>query len=116
MRLVVVCGRGETIATLRPTSWFTSVDLPTFGRPRIATKPERNSMAGIILLRQEQERIGNEAEAAHCTLGRRATLPELRRCRGRLFRFNSSPARRNACPLPPTLRSTSWGVQQSATS
>src|SRR2546425_11236553 len=81
MRLRVVCGRGETIATLRPTSWFTSVDLPTFGRPRIATKPERNSMAGIILLRQEQERIGNGAEAAHCTLGRRATLPELRRCR-----------------------------------
>ena len=33
----VVCGLSETIATFWPTSAFTSVDLPTFGRPRTAT-------------------------------------------------------------------------------
>src|SRR4051812_8095512 len=37
----VVCGLSETIATLRPTSPLTSVDLPTFGRPATATKPDR---------------------------------------------------------------------------
>ena len=29
----VVCGRSETIETFGPTIWFSSVDLPTFGRP-----------------------------------------------------------------------------------
>jgi hypothetical protein len=37
----VVCGRGETAATCRPESAFASVDLPTFGRPASARKPER---------------------------------------------------------------------------
>ena len=37
----VVCGLSETIATFAPTSAFTSVDLPTFGRPATATKPGR---------------------------------------------------------------------------
>ena len=37
----VVCGLSETIATLWPTIALTSVDLPTFGRPASATKPER---------------------------------------------------------------------------
>ena len=36
----VVCGLSETIATLRPTIALTSVDLPTFGRPASATKPD----------------------------------------------------------------------------
>src|SRR2546426_2051716 len=35
----VVCARSETIATFSPTIRFTSVDLPTFGRPARATKP-----------------------------------------------------------------------------
>src|ERR671932_894072 len=39
MRRLVVCGLSETIATFPPTSMFTSVDLPTFGRPTTATKP-----------------------------------------------------------------------------
>ena len=39
MRRRVVCGLSETIATLPPQSAFTSVDLPTFGRPATATKP-----------------------------------------------------------------------------
>ena len=40
MRRRVVCGLSETIATLPPQSAFTSVDLPTFGRPATATKPD----------------------------------------------------------------------------
>ena len=36
----VVCGLSETIATFVPVSAFTSVDLPTFGRPATATKPD----------------------------------------------------------------------------
>ena len=40
----VVCGRSDTIATLVPTSRFTSVDLPTLGRPTSETNPERNSV------------------------------------------------------------------------
>src|SRR5919202_4730760 len=35
----VVWGRVEVIETFCPTSLFTSVDLPTFGRPTTATKP-----------------------------------------------------------------------------
>src|SRR5579864_4088151 len=44
MRLRVVCGLGETIATLRPTRVLTSVDFPALGRPTIATKPDLNAM------------------------------------------------------------------------
>src|SRR5271170_6193714 len=44
MRFRVVCGFGETIETLRPTSVFTSVDLPAFGRPTIATNPDLKAM------------------------------------------------------------------------
>src|SRR5579884_1389637 len=40
MRRRVVCGLSETIATLPPQSAFTSVDLPTFGRPATATTPD----------------------------------------------------------------------------
>ncbi len=36
----VVCGLGETIAIFSPTYALTSVDLPTFGLPTIATKPD----------------------------------------------------------------------------
>jgi hypothetical protein len=40
IRCRVVCGLSETIATLPPQSAFTSVDLPTFGRPATVTKPD----------------------------------------------------------------------------
>src|SRR5213078_791758 len=40
MRRRIVCGLSETIATLPPQSALTSVDLPTFGRPATATKPD----------------------------------------------------------------------------
>ena len=35
--------------TLRPTRRFTSVDLPTFGRPSTATKPERKAPGETLL-------------------------------------------------------------------
>ncbi len=37
----VVCTFGLTIVTLAPTSALTRVDLPTFGAPMMATKPQR---------------------------------------------------------------------------
>jgi len=40
--LRVVWGLGEVIAIFCPTMRFSNVDLPTFGRPMIATNPERN--------------------------------------------------------------------------
>src|SRR6266852_300111 len=42
IRVRVVCGLGLTIASLAPTRAFSNVDLPTFGRPIKATKPQRN--------------------------------------------------------------------------
>src|SRR5580704_3290942 len=44
MRSRVVCGVGETMATVRPTRVLTRVDLPALGRPTIATKPDLNAM------------------------------------------------------------------------
>src|SRR5699024_3181604 len=41
----VVWGLVEVIATFSPTSALVSVDLPTFGRPPRATKPERGGPA-----------------------------------------------------------------------
>ena len=37
----VVCTLGVTMETLVPTSALTSVDLPAFGAPMSATKPQR---------------------------------------------------------------------------
>src|SRR6185312_8850503 len=41
IRLRVVCGLGVTMASFSPTMRLSKVDLPTFGRPRIATRPAR---------------------------------------------------------------------------
>src|SRR5271170_1398473 len=41
MRLRVVCGFEVTIATFCPTRRFNSVDFPAFGRPTMATNPDR---------------------------------------------------------------------------
>src|ERR1700743_3644526 len=41
MRWRVVCALRDVILTFWPTSAFISVDLPTFGRPTIATMPQR---------------------------------------------------------------------------
>src|SRR5256885_17255433 len=49
MRKRVVCGFFDVMLTFSPTSAFISVDLPTLGRPTIATWPHRNSGAiGLI--------------------------------------------------------------------
>src|SRR5215813_3314070 len=44
-RVRVVCGLGVTIASLRPTSRLSSVDLPAFGAPISATWPHRVGVA-----------------------------------------------------------------------
>src|SRR5258706_9624943 len=41
IRRRVVCGLLEVMLSLQPTRWFNSVDLPTLGRPTIATVPVR---------------------------------------------------------------------------
>src|SRR6188474_1939348 len=40
MRVLVVCGLSETMASLWPTMRLRSVDLPAFGRPRNDTNPD----------------------------------------------------------------------------
>src|SRR5690242_13401362 len=48
MRWRVVCGRGVTMLTFCPTRALSSVDLPTFGRPTSAAKPQRKSAEGSV--------------------------------------------------------------------
>src|SRR5512139_1772966 len=48
MRVRVVWGRGLTMLTLRPSSVFRMVDLPTFGRPTSAAMPQRDSPPGPV--------------------------------------------------------------------
>src|SRR5262247_1025279 len=40
MRVLVVCGLSDTMASLWPTMRLRSVDLPAFGRPRNETNPD----------------------------------------------------------------------------
>src|SRR5262245_23501831 len=47
MRWRVVCGFGDTMLTGCSTSALSSVDLPTFGRPASAAKPQRNDSSAI---------------------------------------------------------------------
>jgi len=49
-RLRVVWGTGEVIATFSPTNWLSRVDLPTFGRPIRATKPERKPSGALSIM------------------------------------------------------------------
>ena len=48
MRWRVVCALREVIATCAPTILFSSVDLPTFGRPTIATVPVLKSVTALM--------------------------------------------------------------------
>ena len=44
----MVCGRGETMAIFSPSTRLSRVDLPTLGRPRMATNPARyGSVFGV---------------------------------------------------------------------
>src|ERR1700678_3519964 len=74
MRLRVVCGFGETIATFWPTSVFTRVDLPALGRPTIATKPDLNAIGCNDCTRMD---VREEAGEQHA--GRKSRLCRLRR-------------------------------------
>src|ERR1700761_6196088 len=59
MRWRVVCALRDVILTFWPTSAFISVDLPTLGRPTIATMPQRKPVgvgAFIFGLRQVSDR------------------------------------------------------------
>jgi hypothetical protein len=47
MRCRVVCALREVMLIFWPTSAFISVDLPTLGRPTMATVPQRNAAAGV---------------------------------------------------------------------
>ncbi len=47
MRCRVVCALAEVMLIFWPTSALSSVDLPTFGRPTMATRPQRRSAAAV---------------------------------------------------------------------
>ena len=65
-RVRVVCGLGLTIANLLPTKAFNKVDLPTFGRPTSATKPQRNCdlVVGGDIDEEEERRATAHTEEA----------------------------------------------------
>src|SRR5688572_3779797 len=44
MEVRVVCGLSATIATFCPTSAFSRVDFPAFGRPTMETNPDLNEL------------------------------------------------------------------------
>src|SRR5918995_5891184 len=98
MRRRVVCGLSETIATLPPASAFTSVDLPTLGRPATATKPDLTARRNPEAARGDGERESHlRAGRSHGRLRTRAaTGGSLRRAR----RW-PAPPRRPPAPRPP---------------
>src|SRR5881394_814562 len=54
-RCRVVCGLSVTMLIFSPISAFSSVDLPTFGRPMIATKPQRPVSPSLGLTGQHRQ-------------------------------------------------------------
>src|SRR5437016_7665797 len=66
MRLRVVCGLAETIATFSPTSAFNSVDFPALGRPRMLTKPDFMRSGLSALLPQWIPETGDAREGDRC--------------------------------------------------
>ena len=66
MRVRVVCGLWVTMASFCPSSAFSSVDLPAFGRPMMETNPERKafpslcsaSLVEIATGRRNHSRVG----------------------------------------------------------
>jgi hypothetical protein len=80
MRLRVVCGLGETMATFWPTRVLTSVDLPAFGRPTIATNPDLKGMDyQIVRLRSAARKM----DGAGARRGGRSQKIQRRRRRGK---------------------------------
>ena len=77
IRRRVVCTLGETMDTLVPTRRFSRVDLPTFGAPRMAMKPQRvgwaaalGSTAGSGIGRSVPSSSASSAAAAACSAAR----------------------------------------------
>ena len=97
MRVRVVCGLSETIATFWPTSRFSSVDLPALGRPTSATKPAFMRIA---------PRPGNRESRAPGPLRRRAPASTRGRgARGGAPRPGFPRRDRRSCgPRPPPAR------------
>ena len=63
----VVCTLWETMETLEPTSTFVSVDLPAFGAPISAMKPQRRSSGGADGISLSRSAIRVDAFAGqHC--------------------------------------------------
>src|SRR5262245_47910846 len=86
IRRRVVCGLSETIATLPPQSAFTSVDLPTFGRPATATKPDFTSRPPREPRHTPPHLGWGSLPTTH--YGERTSV-----CRTRLCRFRASSSR-----------------------
>ena len=59
----VVCTLCVTIDTLAPTSWLISVDLPAFGAPISATKPERVGLSRRLGAHAASPRLSQHALA-----------------------------------------------------
>src|SRR5579871_732652 len=81
MRLRVVCGLGEMMASFSPTRALSSVDLPALGRPRMQTKPERKGM-----------RAASNARSAYCIIAHRSVLSAHSSNQFQLLRLNLSHA------------------------
>src|SRR5581483_2405629 len=104
MRLRVVCGLCETIATFCPISALSSDDLPTLGRPTMATMPLR-----IGVLQQHQQFLGRRllrrATAGAVRIGRQrrvaqhAAHMEFAPMRGTGFGEHLVQRQRTALPL-----------------
>ena len=113
----VVCGRSETIETLAPTIALRSVDFPTFGRPTIATNPDRNSAASALRqllplpLRAATGRITTETMRRPCT---RSAQNSMRSTATHSPSTGTCPSVLNTSP--PTVSHSSWGSSTSRSS
>ena len=88
-------GRDEVIATFVPTIRFTSVDLPTLGRPTTATKPERICQLPLCESRRRPSTSRRGPRSAAARRRRRsAARSALGRCAGRARRARSAGSRR----------------------
>ncbi len=126
----VVCGRSETIDTLRPTIWFNSVDFPTFGRPTSETNPRpearrrrRNRVSGPVIRRDRRSRALPRPPG----LRARVMITDTMRRPWTRSAQNSSPSTSRhspsigTCPSvlntsPPTVSHSSWGRSASSSS
>src|SRR5581483_11521786 len=67
MRVRVVCGLSDTIASLVPTSRLSSVDFPAFGRPTSETKPAfialHRARLQLVLVADHRRRDPADADA-----------------------------------------------------